>query len=72
MKNKYILSDIHGCTKTFESLLKNINFSREDELFILGDYINRGSNSKQVIDLIMKMESLKYNIVLKTPKILFK
>lgn len=47
------ISDIHGCCLTFEKLLININFSPEDHLVLLGDYIDRGPRSKEVLDLIL-------------------
>lgn len=46
MVNKYAISDIHGCLKTFKSLLKKISFSKSDELYILGDFIDRGHKAK--------------------------
>lgn len=60
--NKYAISDIHGCAKTFKALLEKINFSKEDELYLLGDYIDRGPNSKGVIDTIMDLETQGYHI----------
>lgn len=59
---KYAIADIHGCIKSFESLLRMINFSSDDELFLLGDYIDRGKNSKEVLDLIMSMKKSGYKI----------
>lgn len=53
---QYIISDIHGCCKTFKSLLKKIKFSKKDELYLLGDYIDRGKDSKGVIDHIWKLQ----------------
>ncbi len=50
---KFVISDIHGCKKTFESLLAKIDFGREDVLFVLGDMINKGPDSKGVVDVIM-------------------
>ncbi len=39
----YVISDIHGCYDEFKELLCKINFSDEDELFILGDVVDRGT-----------------------------
>ena len=50
--NKYAISDIHGCLKTFKALLTKLDFSKQDELYLLGDYIDRGPDSKGVIDYI--------------------
>ena len=49
---KYTISDIHGCNQTFQALLRQINFSPRDELYLLGDYVDRGPDSKGVIDTI--------------------
>ncbi len=55
MHKKYAISDIHGCRKTFEKLLQSIDFSTEDQLYLLGDYVDRGPDSKGVIDLIIDL-----------------
>ena len=39
----YLVSDVHGCLKTLQALLEQVNFDEEkDKLFILGDIIDRG------------------------------
>lgn len=53
---KFVVTDIHGCRETFKRLLEKVNFSNSDALFILGDCIDRGPDSKGVIDDIFKME----------------
>ncbi len=40
----YVMSDIHGCYQEFLELLKLIEFSGQDELYILGDMLDRGSD----------------------------
>ena len=45
----YVISDIHGCFYEFMDMLKNINFSEEDRLIIAGDYIDRGSQSYEML-----------------------
>lgn len=61
-KNRYVVSDIHGCVNTLKSLLKTIAFSKADELYILGDYVDRGPDSKGVIDFIMNLEEAGYQV----------
>jgi len=51
-----VIADIHGCLDTFEALLKQIKLTQNDQLFLLGDYINKGKNSKGVLDLIIKLQ----------------
>jgi serine/threonine protein phosphatase 1 len=58
----FAISDIHGCSKTFTALLEKIAFSKSDSLYLLGDYIDRGPDSKGVIDQIMKMTEDGYQV----------
>jgi len=59
---KYAISDIHGCLKTFQVLLEKIDLQKTDELFLLGDYIDRGPNSKGVIGHILDLQKEAYTI----------
>lgn len=53
----YVIGDIQGCFNTFESLLMRINFKADqDRLFLLGDVINRGPRSLEVLRFIMHHE----------------
>ncbi len=54
---KIVISDIHGCLQTFKALLYKIMLTKNDELYLLGDYIDRGPDSKGVIDLIWKLQN---------------
>lgn len=51
-----VIPDIHGCFTTFKALLKQIKLTKNDQLFLLGDYINKGKNSKEVLDLIIELQ----------------
>ena len=53
---RYAISDIHGCPKTFQLLLQTIDFSQDDELYLLGDYVDRGPDSLGVINHIRKLQ----------------
>ena len=54
MSKIYTISDIHGCSQTFNELLNKISFSTNDTLYLLGDYIDRGPGSIQTIDKIIE------------------
>lgn len=54
----YIISDVHGCYKEFKLLLERIDFSESDELYILGDVIDRGDEPISIIKDIMKRENV--------------
>ena len=62
MPKKYAISDIHGCLKTFKSLLTKLNYSQKDELYILGDFKDRGPDSKGVIDYIWELRKSGYHV----------
>lgn len=51
--SKYVMSDIHGMYDSFMSMLKLINFTDEDELYILGDVFDRGPKPLEIIDYII-------------------
>ena len=53
---RYAISDIHGCCKTFHALLKKLHIKESDHLYLLGDYIDRGPDSKGVLDTIMNLD----------------
>lgn len=56
MKRIIAIGDIHGCSKTFKTLLhKGLKIKKHDEIFCLGDFIDRGPDSKGVIDLILEL-----------------
>lgn len=59
---RYAISDIHGCLKSFNSLLEKINFTKKDTLFILGDMIDRGSDSAGVIQRILDLKAEEFKI----------
>lgn len=59
---RYAISDIHGCLSTFQRLLKKLDFQRGDTLYLLGDYIDRGPDSKGVIDFIWELQEEGYNV----------
>lgn len=56
------ISDIHGCHQTFLALLNQLQLTKEDELYILGDMIDRGPNSVLVMDHIMQMMEDGYKV----------
>jgi hypothetical protein len=45
-----VIGDIHGCADEFEELLALLAPKPEDQLFLLGDLVNRGPDSHRVIE----------------------
>ncbi len=62
MSNLYAIGDIHGCLISFETILNNVPFNQGDTIVFMGDYIDRGPFSKEVIDSILSLKS-DYHIV---------
>ncbi len=63
MDRIFVIGDIHGCAKTFKKLLKEVlKVTKEDSIYLLGDYIDRGPNSKKVVNRIIKMKENGYKI----------
>lgn len=57
MKNVFIVSDIHGMYPQFEKMLNN--WDGKSRLIILGDLIDRGAYSLQVVRKVMELQ-VKY------------
>lgn len=50
----YVIGDIHGCDRSFNALLKKINFKpNTDKIYLVGDLINRGPRSVDVLERIL-------------------
>ena len=67
--NIFAIGDIHGCLNELTLLHKKIlthdKFNaKEDLLVYLGDYIDRGLNSKHVIDQIIKIKNTQIKTVM--------
>ena len=46
----YVMSDIHGCYDDMIKMLEQIAFTDEDTLILAGDYIDRGSQSFEMVN----------------------
>jgi len=59
---RLVIPDIHGCSQTLHKLLDQIQLQKSDYLFFLGDYIDRGTNSKGVLDTILDLQKNNYHV----------
>lgn len=58
MMLQYIaIGDIHGCLKSIQALWKTIVGYNNAKFIFVGDYIDRGPDSKGVIDFLIKIQS---------------
>lgn len=51
----YVMSDIHGNRRRFESVMSQINLQPEDTLYILGDVVDRYPFGIEILQKIMAM-----------------
>jgi len=53
----YAVGDVHGCLDKVLRLLENLNYDpAQDRLIFLGDYIDRGPDSKGVLELMVQLQ----------------
>jgi serine/threonine protein phosphatase 1 len=63
MRKRWVIPDIHGCLNTLKALIEEqIKPSRSDELYFLGDYIDRGPDSRGVIDYIRTLQHDEFTV----------
>ena len=44
-----MISDIHGCFDKYQTMLREIDFSSHDTLYVLGDVIDRGPDGIRIL-----------------------
>ncbi len=54
---RFVIGDIHGCAKALRSLIEAIDPCDQDELIFLGDYIDRGPDSRNVVEQIIGLRN---------------
>ncbi len=53
------IGDVHGCVKTLRTMIEDrIGWNPDDRLILLGDYVNKGPDSKGVLDYIALLQSM--------------
>jgi serine/threonine protein phosphatase 1 len=51
------IGDIHGCNTALVTLLKTVQPMVEDRIVFLGDYVDRGPASRQVIETLLDLKT---------------
>jgi len=59
------IGDIHGCATALAALLATVKPGATDTLITLGDYVDRGPDSKRVIDLLLGLSSQCQHVALR-------
>lgn len=52
----YVIGDIHGCLDELRYLVEALPLESGDRLVFLGDYVDRGPNSKGVLSYILELQ----------------
>ena len=56
MSRTIVFGDIHGCLAAFNALLEAIQPQSSDTIVTAGDYVDRGPDSKGVLDRLLELE----------------
>jgi serine/threonine protein phosphatase 1 len=56
------IGDIHGMSSSLDALLTAVQLTPEDQLILLGDYVDRGPDSKGVIDRLIALKK-RFNVI---------
>ena len=62
MTRHLAIGDIHGCINALRSLLDYVRPAADDTLITLGDYVDRGPDSRAVLDFIIELAKA-HNVV---------
>ncbi len=51
------VGDVHGCSKALDAIIGAIDPTPDDVIVMLGDYVDRGPDSRGVLDRLIALES---------------
>lgn len=55
MPKTVVIGDIHGCLQAFDAILQAVDLQPDDTLVTVGDYVDRGPDSKGVIERLIQL-----------------
>ncbi len=58
----FVIGDIHGCADELRLLLRSLPIEDDSLIVFLGDYVDRGPQSREVLEIVLKLKE-KYNVV---------
>lgn len=62
---RWVIGDVHGCSKTLRSLIEDkIQPGKSDKVIFVGDYVDRGPDSKGVLAYLMELRLMGYKLVM--------
>ncbi len=64
MEKIFAIGDIHGCLNKIEELIGKIPADRDEDLLVfLGDYIDRGQDSREVVDFVISLKKAFQTVI---------
>ena len=57
MARTFAIGDIHGGYRALRQVLEKVGLKKDDRLIFLGDYVDGWSESRQVIELLMELDT---------------
>lgn len=54
---RFAIGDVHGCAKALRGLIEAIDPQLDDEVIFLGDYVDRGPDSRDCIEQIIELQN---------------
>ena len=52
-----VIGDIHGCWRALQALLAAVDLRPDDRIITLGDYVDRGPNSRGVVERLIELHA---------------
>jgi serine/threonine protein phosphatase 1 len=65
MARTYVIGDIHGALRALQQVLERVGPTGEDRLIFLGDYVDGWSQSRQLVDYLLEVESRQECVFIK-------
>lgn len=62
--SRYVIGDIHGCAAELSRLVEALPLARGDTLVFLGDYVDRGPDSRAVVSYLLSLQQDRNGIEL--------
>ena len=53
MSRLFAVGDIHGCHTHLARMIETVRFDSKDRIVFIGDYIDRGPDSRSVVDFLL-------------------